>query len=129
MAKKGNTTLSDLNSFLKQKSTESEPEKPSSKDDFLKQKPISLIENANAEKEFLEETLEGKEASESVISDLIEKLSEKRGEHFRITLLKVIKNSIESRSEINATDLMLLNSALYYLHVEKLNASIVAKGL
>lgn len=119
MAKKGNTTLNDLNEFLKKKPIEDDVI-PRTEEDFFKQKPKTLIQKAEAEKKILEGELEGKEASEYLITKAIQKLAEVRGEKFRVTLLKVIQNAIESREDVNSTDIMLLNSAMYYLHTEKL---------
>ena len=115
MAKSKKNTLSDLNDFLKhnsqdQKSTEEKKE-------YLKSSPHTI-----AEVNFLKEDLDKQEnMTEKVIIDKIAEIAAIKKESFSQVLRRIIITAYESKKDVNATDIMLLNTALYLDHTEQLN--------
>lgn len=110
MAKKN--TLNDLNEFLK--SSRQKKENPSG-GDFLQSKPFSLVE---ADK--LEEPKTGHDASIHDITSQIRVLANRNNENIRMTLFRIIQEILENTDEANSSDLMLLNTAIYLEHTEKM---------
>ncbi|MDN5201757.1 hypothetical protein QQ008_10300 [Fulvivirgaceae bacterium BMA10] len=103
MAKKGKSTLKDLNAFLKQK-------------------PNTLVDVDQVDT--IEAPASQPELSESGIIEQIELLAQKNGDNFRNTLLNLIQSALDGQKESNASDIMLLNTVLYLQHTEKVSQNL-----
>lgn len=112
MAKNRKNTLSDLNDFLR--NTPADVEKP---DNYLQAKPHSFVEVDKIAKD--DAPISG-DLSEMAIVQEIKKLAEKNGKDMRFALLRVIQTAINERESMNSSDLMLLNTAIYLEHTEKM---------
>ena len=116
MGKSKKNTLSDLNAFLKHKNNDQKTEEKAKKD-YLKSSPHTI-----AEVNFLEKDPEEQEnLTEQAIIKSIERIAEMRNESFSQLLRNIIIKAYENKREVNASDLMLLNTALYLDHTEQLS--------
>lgn len=111
MAKNKKNTLSDLNDFLKNTSG-SEPQ-----DDYLQAKPHSFVE---VEKIAKDDAPVKQGLSEKMIAGEIKELARENGEDMRFTLLRIIQSVVNGRESMTSSDLMLLNTAIYLEHTEKM---------
>lgn len=107
MSKKEKMTLTDLNAFLK-----GQHEDGSEGEDFIQKKPKTLVEVQALE------DLKG-DASEELLSEQIKTLAGIRQTAPRMILLDLIIYMMEKEESLNASDIMLLNTALYVKHTEE----------
>jgi hypothetical protein len=113
MSKKEKMTLTDLNAFLKGQTDEAHDG-----DDFISKKPKTLVEVSRLEGDALAQ-MKGHAPSEEVLAAQIQKLAEIRNVAPRMVLLDLIIHMMENQAELNASDIMLLNTALYVQHTEE----------
>ncbi len=111
MAKKKDT-LKDLNEFMR-----SQGAKTADEDSYLDQKPTSLaeVERLKVEAKKLDELAPGA-LQEDDIAKLILKISETHELSSRHILFKVCEKVLQSKENLDSSDIMLLNTILYLHH-------------
>lgn len=100
MAKKKGATLSELN-------------------EFLKKDPNSLADVDKLSGHTAESSAASAELSLDGIQNMIRRLARQGNESETQTLLKVILKVMDEKTEENASDILLTNTALYLQHAER----------
>lgn len=115
MSKKKNT-LNVLNDFLKSSASGTAV----AQDDYLNAKPHTIVEVDTIHQS---QSPGVENLSISAIVDEIMALGAKNHEDARFPLLRIIKETISKKGAVNSSDLMLLNTAIYLEHTEKMGKS------
>ncbi|MGK7393735.1 MAG: hypothetical protein ACNS62_04145 [Candidatus Cyclobacteriaceae bacterium M3_2C_046] len=109
-------TLSDLSSFLKEKSGAPAAEQDQ---DFLSSQPHSLVEIPSIE-ESLKDIQANPSQADAIISQIILDTAKAHGQDARQLLFKVIQRVLDDKPQQNASDVMLQNMVLYLSYTEEM---------
>jgi len=110
-------TLKDLNQFLQDhKEEEIDSSNVGNKEDFLQQKPNALVAVAKAGESELQEL--------PTLINKIEQISKEKNLPVREILFQLIQALYNQSEQLNATDVMLLNTVLYLQHNEQVKSDL-----
>lgn len=105
MAKKGKTTLKDL-------------------DQFLKQQPSKLVDVDKAGEQGAAPATEGDEPDAIALANLLVRYAQQEGQPLSKVIYDVVTLALESQGELSHSELMLLNTISYLDHSDSIAAAI-----